>query len=706
MREHRHTNGLINEKSPYLLQHANNPVNWRPWGAEAFATAKAENKPIFLSIGYSACHWCHVMKREVFEDERLAELMNKYFVCVKVDREERPDIDAIYMTVLGAMTGGGGWPMSMFLTPELKAFHGATYLPPQQFEVLIQRIHELWLENPAPLLGAGDKLFNVVGNALSPQPGTAPEASTLSRCVRRFQDMFDQASAGFGRSTKFPQPTILSFLLGRHARGDVPACLRMTEQTIRAMADGGIHDQIGGGFHRYSVDSQWRVPHFEKMLYDQAQIAAVCIEAYQATGDTFFAAAARRTLDYVLDRMSDKSGGFYSSEDAESAASPDAPDIREEGIFYCWTWGQVQEALPPQDADLFAYVYDAQPRGNVAEGLQQSLRGRNILRKAHSVDEAASHFGLPVDAVSESLASSSRKLLAIRQKRPHPRIDDKVLTSWNGLMISALSKAYQTLDDQKYLKAASRCADFIFGNLYKSEEGRLMRRHRDGDARIDATLSDYSFLVAGLLDLYEASFDVRRVQQALELTKLQCSLLYDSKSGGFFETSESDKTVPMRIKRAEDNVEPSGNSIAVLNLQRLAEITGDQSWRGMADETIDCFGGKISKMPEEFTTMLKAVELRLNPQPRVVIAGIPGADDTKALLGEVNSRLIPGRTLLLADGGEGQNFLASLLPGFEQMRPVNNKAAAYVCAHGVCLPPTTDPSDLAKTLNSLQKEMK
>ncbi len=702
MKQASHTNSLITEKSPYLLQHAHNPVDWHPWGLEAFEKAKSSNKPIFLSIGYSTCYWCHVMEREVFENESIATLLNASFVCVKVDREERPDIDAIYMSALNALTGSGGWPMSLFLSPDLAPFYAATYVPPEQFTELVQRIHDVWRETPDKINEAGAKLLAALRNSASSHSSAPLGESAIQSCLSRYRSIYDKKFGGFGTAMKFPQAPLLSFLLDRHAQGDGDDCLRMVDKTVRAMADGGTHDHLAGGFHRYAVDRAWRVPHFEKMLYDQAQIAEISLDLFQITHDEFHATTARRTLDYVLGELADPRGGFHSAEDAESALDPRHPTKKQEGACYVWTLTQLHDTLGDHlDAELFAYVFGVDPDGNVPDDHDPHnvFSGKNILRIVHTIEEAAVHFGLVDALVEKSLTTSQKILLKSRRGRPAPHRDDKVLTSWNGLLISSLARASQILADTQYLDAANRCADFIITTLRNPQNGRLTHRYRDGDARIEGTLADYAFLVKGLIDLYEASFDIHRLQLAVELTEIQRGLFFDESCGGFFETADDDPTVPVRMKRADDNAEPSGNAIAILNLLRLHEMTGEPRWRDMAERSIECFSGKVAECPQAFPLLLTAQARRSTPPPRIVIAGIPGAADTTVLLREIHRMFLPGRTLVLVDGGEAQTFLASRRQDIKSMTPVEGKTAVYVCARVTCRPPVTTPAELRKLLS-------
>ncbi|MCH8068658.1 MAG: thioredoxin domain-containing protein, partial [Candidatus Marinimicrobia bacterium] len=508
-------NRLINEKSPYLLQHAFNPVDWHPWGEEAFEKARKEDKPIFLSIGYSTCYWCHVMEREVFENESIAALMNKYVVSIKVDREERPDVDRVYMAALHAMGSRGGWPMSLFLTPDLKPFYGATYIPPTAkygqpgFPDLLTRIHEVWTTNRQEILNSSRKIGDLLKQQSDPQvKATRAGKVALQRGFDSYSRSYDLTNAGFGGAPKFPRPVSFNFLLRYYSRTGEKKALDMSLETLKRMAKGGMYDHIGGGFHRYATDARWHVPHFEKMLYDQAQLVISYLEAYQITHAKFYAYVARDILAYVKRNMTHPDGRFYSAEDAESAVDPANPDEKEEGAFYTWTKSEIEGLLPPQEATVFNYYYGVKDNGNVQSDPHQEFVGENILFVAHTPAETGKQVHFSAGDVTDILAKSRAKLFYAREARPRPHLDDKVLVSWNGLMISAFARAHQILGDEKYLKSAEKASRFVLDNLYNSKKKELLRRYRDGEARYDAHLEDYAFFIQGLLDLYEASLDI------------------------------------------------------------------------------------------------------------------------------------------------------------------------------------------------------
>ncbi len=702
-RQGRRPNRLIHEKSPYLLQHAYNPVDWYPWGEEAFERARRENKPIFLSIGYSTCHWCHVMEREVFENEEIAALMNKWFVNIKVDREERPDIDQVYMAALQAMTGSGGWPMSLFLTPDLKPFYGGTYFPPTArygrpgFPEVLRRVREVWETQHDKVLESADELVSFLDQrATEGAEQGALSDSVLALAYQRFVSAFDPSWGGFGGAPKFPRPVTFNFLL-RYHRGDDKA-LEMTELTLRKMAQGGMYDHIGGGFHRYSVDGQWRVPHFEKMLYDQAQLVVSYLETYQLTGDPFFARIARETLDYVLRDMTGPRGAFFSAEDADSP-DPDNPKEQTEGGFYLWRKSEIMELLGSDAGAVFCYRYGVRDGGNALSDPQGEFTGRNILYAAHTITETASQFGKSAQEIEKILAQGKEKLFEVRSRRPRPPRDDKVLTSWNGLMISALAKAYKVLGEERYLQAAERAARFLTEQLVEPKTGRLLRRYRDGEARFPGHLDDYAFTVQGLLDLYEASLSVHWLEKAIAFTEQQVDLFWDSNGGGFFDSSGEDPSVLVRMKNEYDGAEPAGNSIAALNLLRLARMVDREEWYEKAEQGISAFAGRIADNPTAAPQMLVAYDFLRSAAVQVIIAGDPADKETHVMLHEVYRRFLPRQVLLFADGGDEQERLGRYLPFIKTISMMDGRPTAYVCQNYACDLPTTDLEVLGRLLD-------
>ncbi len=709
------TNRLAGEKSPYLLQHQHNPVDWMPWGAEAFARAKKEDKPIFLSIGYSTCHWCHVMAHESFEDPTVAKYMNEHFVCIKVDREERPDVDKVYMTFVQATTGSGGWPMSVWLTPDLKPFLGGTYFPPTDrggrpgFRTVLARVAEGWKKDRDGIVKHGDEVARQLNeNAASTEsaaekPGRASLVLGLSQLAKRF----DSEHGGFGGSPKFPQPSILNFLLRmsvRHGLGATPEeeqksrdlARQMALFTLGKMAAGGIHDHIGGGFHRYSVDAFWHIPHFEKMLYDQAQLSRAYTDAFQLTHDARWEKIARDVNDYVLRDMTDKDGGFYSAEDADSILEHGKPE-HGEGAFYVWTQPEI-ETLLGEDAALFKKFYGVEPAGNAPVGSDpmHEFDGKNTLIQRLTISEAAKLFSKPEAEIETSLANSRAKLFAVRAKRPRPHLDDKIIVAWNGLMISAFSRAAQALDEPRYLAAAQRSAKFLRENLW--HDGALIRSFRHGPSTIAAFADDYAALIAGLLDLYEADFDTAWLQWAIELQGKMDAQFLDREHGGYFQTAPGASDILFRTKEDYDGAEPAPSSLAAANLLRLAQFTDSKELRDRAEKTIASAADQLARLPSAMTQMLCAVDASLAKPRQIVIAGQRDADDTKALLREVRAHFSPNQIVLLADGAAGQQWLSTKLDFLRTVAPVDGKAAAYVCENFTCQTPVTDPAKLRELL--------
>ena len=705
-----HTNRLAQEKSPYLLQHAHNPVDWYPWGEEAFAKARREDKPIFLSVGYSTCHWCHVMAHESFENEEVAAIMNREFVNIKVDREERPDVDRVYMTFVQATTGGGGWPMSVWLTPDLKPFVGGTYFPPEDrygqpgFKKVLERIAAAWKQDHEKIAGQGARIVEALREAQTAQPAAAEkiDAKILSAAYEQFSRSFDARDGGFGSAPKFPRPVTLNFLSRFYARDPKSDsgkhALEMDLFTLRKMAAGGMHDHLGGGFHRYSVDRYWHVPHFEKMLYDQAQLAVVYLDAFQITQDPQFASVARDILDYVARDLTSNEGGFFSAEDADSLFEHGKPE-HGEGAFYIWTKKEIDTALG-NAAEIFDFHYGVQSHGNAPEGSdpQDEFRGKNILIERHTIAETAQHFQKPEDAVRDLLRQSREKLFAIRSKRPRPHLDDKIIAAWNGLMISAYARAAQILDEPRYLKSATLATNFVRAHLWDDSKKTLYRSYREGRGRVEGFADDYAFVIHGLLDLYEASFDIEWLKFAIELQETQDRLFFDGKNGGYFSTSGKDESVVLRMKDDNDSAEPASSSVAAHNLLRLAQIRDKKQWEERAEKTISAFRTTLSRFPSAMPQILVALDFSSRKPRQIVIAGKKDAPETKALLSEVHRHFLPTTILLVADGAEGQEYLGEELQAIHGMSMVDEKPAAYVCEDFTCKAPVIDSNQLAKLL--------
>jgi len=685
------TNHLIDEKSPYLQQHAHNPVDWYPWGPAAFEKSRTEDKPIFLSVGYSTCHWCHVMERESFESEDLAAILNRWFVPVKVDREERPDVDRIYMTFVQASTGGGGWPMSVFLTPDLKPFFGGTYFPPDNrygrpgFGAILERIAQAWRNERARILQSSGDVISQLAQYTSASGSsvgalTLPDQTVLDSAFQHFRRMFDSAHGGFGGAPKFPRPVIFNFLLRYYARSHRQEALDMALGTLRAMANGGMHDQLGGGFHRYSVDERWFVPHFEKMLYDQAQLAVSYLEAFQITCDPFYAKIARGTLDYVLRDMTHPEGGFYSAEDADSVIDPANPKEKGEGAFYIWTAAELKEALGAEQYKRFAAVYGVEQSGNVPDDPHGEFTGKNIL-----------YLRAPLDEPTETeLQPVKQALLAIRSQRVRPHLDDKVLTAWNGLMIAAFAKAAQILDEPHYLAAAQRAVEFILTRMYDPQSGILQRRFRDGEAAISGFLDDYAFFIGALLDLYEADFDPRHMDRAIQLTGKMRELFEDANAGAFFSTAAGDSSLVLRMKDDYDGAEPSGNAAALIDLLRLAHFTDRSEYREAAERTLRALGSKISEQAVAVPQMLVGLDYYLAPGREVVIAGPSGSNQTGEFVRHVRARFLPYTITVLVP--------APFFPGAADMHALDGKPTAYVCQDYACQLPVNELAKLDELL--------
>lgn len=702
------TNRLAREKSPYLLQHAHNPVDWYPWSAEAFDKARAEDKPIFLSIGYSTCHWCHVMERESFENEQIAALLNRDFVPIKVDREERPDVDRIYMTFVQATTGGGGWPMSVWLTPDLKPFFGGTYFPPENryghpgFSSVLTQLAEAWkLQRDQITDSARDiveQLHKTV--AVAPARPGAPiiDAALLDSGFYYFRRTFDTRLGGFGQAPKFPRPSVHNFLLRYYARTKNQEALDMVLVTLREMAKGGMHDQLGGGFHRYSVDERWFVPHFEKMLYDQAQLAISYLEAFQITGDAQYSQTARRIFDYVLRDMTDEGGAFYSAEDADSVIDPAHPHEKGEGAFYIWSAEEIRALVGEPAASWFGYRYGVEPGGNVQQDPHHEFTGKNILYEAHTIEETAGYFSVPPEEVRAAIQNAGRVLLDVRTKRIRPHLDDKILTAWNGQMISALALGGAVLEEPVYAEAARRAAEFLIARMYDSHAGILLRRFRQGEAAIPGFLDDYALFTQALLDLYEAQFDRRHLDLAVRLTEKQRELFEDSENGAFFSTAAGDSSLVLRVKEDYDGAEPSGNSIAAGNLLRLAQITGRDDFRNSAERLLAAFATRLSTVPMAIPQMLAACEFHLSEPRQIVIAGERSAPDTRELLRTVQTRFIPNRILLLLDSDETRAALSPGAPALAGMHKLDGRAAAYVCRNFTCQLPVSEAHALVQLL--------
>lgn len=676
-------NNLISQKSPYLLQHAYNPVNWHFWGDEAFEKARSEDKPIFLSIGYSTCHWCHVMEEESFEDEQVAALMNEAFVNIKVDREERPDIDSIYMAACQKMTGSGGWPLNIILTPGRRPFYASTYIPKESkfgrlgMIELVPRIKELWISNRDEVEKAANQNANALKFAAGPA-GDILDEDILHQAYDQLLSMFDEDHGGFGNAPKFPTPHNLMFLLRYWKRTGDRMALLMVEKTLGAMRMGGIYDQVGFGFHRYSVDALWRVPHFEKMLYDQAMIAIAYAEAYQATGKEEYEKTCREILIYILRDMTSNEGGFFSGEDADSEG--------EEGKFYLWTENEIRHILTEEEYENISGLFNIKGNGNFPDG-----NGKNILYLStpHGSD-------LPATDTGQDFEPARHKLFSVREKRIHPGKDDKILTDWNGLMIAAFARASQVFDEPEFAKAARSASDFILSKM-RSDNGRLYHRYRDGETAISGFLDDHAFFIWGLIELYEATFEVRYLKAALEINNDMLKHFQDNEEGGFFITPDDGEEILARKKDIYDGAVPSGNSVAMLNLLRLARITGDPELEKKAQNLGRSFSRIVQQSPAAYTMLMTALDFAFGPSSEVVISGDLQAGSTKNMLRALRKEFIPNKVVIFRPDGESE--IIGISGYTRNLGGKKDRAVAYVCKNFSCKLPTDDPDEMMRELH-------
>jgi uncharacterized protein YyaL (SSP411 family) len=677
-------NRLIREKSPYLLQHAYNPVDWYPWSDEAFEEAKAQGKPVFVSIGYSSCHWCHVMEKECFDDEEVAKLMNETFVCIKVDREERPDLDSAYMTVCQVMGRSCGWPLNIIMTAEKSPFFAASYIPKNsRFGItgmleLVPQINKIWRTRRIELETIGEDIKHSIEALEKRAPESELGEDELRDAYEKLVLKFDAENGGFGHAPKFPTPHNLLFLLRYWNRTKEKTALEIVEKTLRSMRLGGIFDQIGFGFHRYSTDAQWLVPHFEKMLYDQALLALAYTEAYQATGAGKFKLTAKEVLDYVMRDLASPEGGFYSAEDADSEG--------EEGKFYLWTETEVRKTLSPEDTDLAVTLFGVKIEGNYDEPTRRR-NGKNILHLAKPLEQVAAESNLTLDKLILKLGKIRKGLFETRKKRVNPEKDDKVLADWNGLMIAALARASRVFGEQKYLKAAVKAADFVLEKM-KAENGTLYHRYAKGEKAIGGFLDDYAFLVWGLIEIYEACFEDEYLQTAVELTKTMIARFWDEKDGGFYFTAKNAEQVIHRRKEAYDGALPSGNSVALLNLLRLARLSGDSIYEEKASRISKTFSGEVKRAPTAHTFMLLGVNFAIGPAFNVILVGDPDEDSMRNMLKVLGENYLPNMVISLRHAGK-----ANL--GYEK---IDDKATAYVCRGQTCMPPTNKTKKMLKLL--------
>ena len=688
-------NRLIQEKSPYLLQHAYNPVDWYPWCEEAFEKARKEGKPVFLSIGYSTCHWCHVMAHESFEDVDVARLLNGVFVCIKVDREERPDIDKVYMHACQTMTGAGGWPLTIVMTPEMKPFFAATYIPRDSrfgrigMLEIIPKIQEVWKNRHDDILQSAGQ---IVAALRQKEPGTRSEAVSkdiLDKAYEELKGIFDDKWGGFGPAPKFPIPHQLLFLLHYGKWSGKKEALDMAAQTLRAMRCGGIYDHLGFGFHRYSTDEKWLVPHFEKMLYDQAMLAMAYTEAYQATGEELFKRTACEIFNYIMRDMRSRKGGFCAAEDADTEG--------EEGKYYLWKYDEITQLLETAEAELAIRVFQVEKAGNFVDHLVGGKTGYNILHMEKPASELAVSLGISEESLCQRLAAIRQKLFTAREGRVRPHKDDKILTDWNGLMIAALAKGAQVFADKAYLKVAQNALNFILQNM-RELDGRLFHRYREGESAIAASLDDYAFMVWALIECYEASFDVAHLRTALRLQEDLTKHFWDEENGGYYFTPDDGESLILRQKEIYDGAVPSGNSVAMMNLIRLSRITGKPELETQAAAISRTFAGAVNRVPAGHAQLMIAVGFMTYPAYEIVIAGKVGADDTEEMVRAIRQQYLPNTVVLFRPPGDVSDIV-NIAPFTKNLKAIGDRAAAYVCANFTCQSPTTDVDDMLKLLN-------
>ncbi len=699
IKETKQSNRLANEKSPYLLQHAENPVDWYPWNDETFEKAKKENKPIFLSIGYSTCHWCHVMAHESFEDEEVASLMNDTFVNIKVDREERPDIDGVYMQVAQMMTQRGGWPLTIIMTPDKKPFYAGTYIPkkgrynmPGMLD-LIPQIKKIWESDRSNI----DEIIQNIETALASTSGEAVgDAITedaLQSAFNQLSQRFDEKLGGFGRAPKFPSPHNLMLLLRIWKRYDDPRALGMVETTLEEMRKGGLFDQVGYGFHRYSTDANWLLPHFEKMLYDQAGLMMIYTEAYQATKKSLYSDVVKEIFTYLTRDLMSPEGSFYSAEDADSEGV--------EGKFYVWSYEEIKNLLTEKEREVFTKFYKIEPKGNFVEEATREETGLNIPHITSSAEDIANEFNLDVNEFLDIVESARMKLFAEREKRVRPHRDEKILTDWNGYMIAALAKAGSALNDVGLVDAAEHAMKFLLENLI-NEKGELYHRYSDGEVAHRAFIDDYAYIIYGLLELYEATFEPKYLERAKQLTDDMLIHFLDVDNGGFFFTADYSEELLIRRKDSYDGAMPSGNSVGMLNLLRLARLLGDSKYEDHATAIGKAFSSDINQSHSAFSMMLVGLDFAIGPSYEIVIAGKPENDDTREMLNQIRKNFIPRKIVLLRGTEKQSQTITELAPFTKFHEPLNGKATAHVCVDHNCKLPTTD---LAKMMKLLGEEL-
>lgn len=686
-------NRLAKEKSPYLLQHAQNPVDWFPWGKEAFEVAKNKDKPIFLSIGYATCHWCHVMAHESFEDETIASMMNQAFVNIKVDREERPDIDNTYMTVCQMLTGSGGWPLTIIMTPEKKPFYAATYIPKSGrygrpgMRELIPRIEGLWNEEREKIYNSAEEITEAFRKSNRNESGEALSEQILAKAYKQYSDTYDQSKGGFGSAPKFPSPHNLMLLLRYWKFSGNEHALEMATHTLTMMRRGGIFDQVGLGFHRYSTDSDWLLPHFEKMLYDQAMLAMAYTEAWQATREPLFKQTAEEILEYVLRDLKDEKGAFYSAEDADSEG--------EEGKFYVWTIDEIRNLLPSGQAELAIEVFNMTEEGNYREEASGRPVGKNIPHLNKTMAELAEERNMSPEKLENALEEIRRQLFQAREKRPRPLLDDKILNDWNGLMIAALAMAGRAFGNEQYIKEAEEALSFINEKMNR-REGGLLHRYRDGEAAIQAHADDYAFLIFGLLELYESTFHIPHLQQAIDLNRLFIKQFWDEESGGFWFTSDEAEVLLGRKKEIYDGALPSGNSIAALNLVKLGRITANTDWEEKADRIFRLFSEQVQQAPSGFSQLLQAFYFAISNSYEIVLAAKKRDETLQEMISRLNQEFIPNKVVILNEPDD--NLISNLAPYTSEQTLKDGITTVYVCQDYSCKQPVHSSDEMMKLL--------
>jgi uncharacterized protein len=688
-------NRLIKEKSPYLLQHAYNPVDWYPWSDEAFEKARLEDKPVFLSIGYSTCHWCHVMAHESFEDFDVAALMNEAFVCIKVDREERPDLDQVYMTVCQMLTGSGGWPLSVVMTPDRKPFYAATYIPKisgfgrMGMMDLIPRLKDIWTNRRGEVLDSAESIVSALQKTEERASGKDLDPGLLDKAQEELAKRFDERHGGFGNAPKFPSPHNLMFLLRCWKRSGDRHALDMVEKTLEAMQRGGIYDHVGYGFHRYSTDREWLVPHFEKMLYDQAMLALAYVEAFQATGKEAYGNTVREIFTYVLRDMTSPEGGFYSAEDADSEGV--------EGKFYVWSEADIRRVLERESAELVMRVFNVKKGGNFKEEATGRMTGENILHIPTPIPEITADFGMGEEELQERLRSIRERLFRAREGRVHPHKDDKILTDWNGLMIAALARGGRVLEQTEYVQAAKKAADFV---LFRMREGggRLLHRFREGEAGIAANLDDYAFFTWGLTELYQATLEAGYLETAFELTGHMIDHFWDETGHGLFFTPDDGENLIIRKKELYDGAVPSGNSVAMYNLLRLAQLAGRTDLKERAGEMGRAFSEQVRELPSGYTFFLVAADFAIGPSHEVVIVGPSMGEGTERMLHALSARFFPNHVLLFRPSDDESPPIDDVAPFVRNHVSLDGRATAYVCVSNACRPPVTDAAKMMELM--------